>query len=255
MWPCPSLYRLLERDVFSLLVTRFQPMRIIRWYSDDITNCCFFMLIVTTTRSSCVYMSDWGTRATQLLLLFTPNTTLSRWSHGWQLSTAKSVRQFYSFIFATTEIYNLADDVKLDVCYSILRFYRYSVHIHSLNNGFIVTLQTISATSAITNRSTRAVNSALKYLSVRSLTWLRLKVTAGNSVSNVQNVVLLRLTSRQWLSYCGIHCTCSKSSCLICADLSIQILRVCQIYSVCYTALYSQYFAHISMRIAQHIRS
>jgi len=221
------------------------------WYN----KLLFFMLIVTTTRSSSVYMSDWRTRATQLLLLFTPNTTLSRWSHGWQLSTAKSVRQFYSFIFATTEIYNLADDVKLDVYYSILRFYRYSVHIHSLNNGFIVTLQTISATSAITNRSTRAVNSALKYLSVRSLTWLRLKVTAGNSVSNVQNVVLLRLTSRQWLSYCGIHCTCSKSSCLICADFSIQILRVCQIYTVCYTALYSQYFAHISMRIAQRIRS
>jgi len=111
-------------------------------------------------------------------------------------------------------------------------------------------LQTFSATSAITNRSARVVNSALKYLSVRSLTGLCLKVTAGDSVSNVQNVVLLRLASRQWLSYCGICCTCSKWSCLICAVFSIQILRVCRICSVCYTSQY----AHISMIIAQHIR-
>jgi len=65
------------------------------------------MLIVTTTTSSSVYMSDRGTRATKLLLLFTPTTTLSRCSHGWQLSTAKSVRQFYSIMFATTEICQL----------------------------------------------------------------------------------------------------------------------------------------------------
>ena len=105
-------------------------------------------------------------------------------------------------------------------------------------------LQTFSATSAITNRSARAVNSARKYLSVRSLTGLCLKVTAGNSVSNVQNVVLLKLTSRQWLSYCGIRCTCSKSSCLICVDFSIQMLSVSNTQRLLHITIFSIFCTH-----------
>jgi len=209
----------------------------------------FVPSVDATGRFTSVSTAVWRTNATPLRLQYTLNTIKLHRNHCYHAATsvckifsADNVKRiawntlYYTIVNRWLFVWQPVAGLIYNFTFSILFIFlcwRYCVIVMIT----FIMLQTFSATSAVTNQSTRAVNSALKYLSVRSLTWLRLTITAGNSFLNGRNVVILRSSSKQMLLYYEMHCAC-KSSYLINADLSTCIdIESVSICTICCTIL------------------